>query len=328
MDFALLSVALILLSIALYVIADGVDLGVGLLILLAPREEGRDLMMLSLEPSWDGNETWLVFGGVLLWVAFPAAYFVLLPAFYLPVMLMLFALIFRGIAFAFRFQAGRLRWIWDWAFAGGSLCATVAQGLILGGFIDGVQTNDGLFAGSIFDFANLLGVFCALGLVGGYSLLGAGWLIWKTEGPTQIFAREVGHAGVILTSTMLLIVSAWTAITEPEVSNRWFGWPNILWLAPVPFLSIAILMSVWRNLWGRRTMAVFFQTILLFLLGFFGLAVSLWPYVVPRSINIHQALSDDQTLEFGLLGAVAIVPIVLAYQSYAYWVFRGKTKLH
>ena len=217
-------------AVGLYVLADGFDLGAGLLFLLAPREQDRDVMMESIAPLWDGNETWLVFGGALLWTAFPIGYYVLLPAFYLPLMIMLFALIFRGIAFEFRFQAKLFQRVWDYAFAGGSLLAVLAQGFVLGGFIGGVPVENGVFSGGPFNFFTVLGLLCAAGLVGGYAMLGAGWLIWKTNGPTQIFGREVGHAAVILTAACMALVGAWTAFTVPEVAERWFGWPRVLLL--------------------------------------------------------------------------------------------------
>ena len=194
-DLPLLFAAVAAFSVAVYVLSDGFDLGVGILFLAAPRDADRDVMMASIEPVWDGNETWLVMGGTLLFAAFPAAYYVLLPAFYLPIMFMLFALIFRGIAFGFRLQAVSYRWVWDIAFAGGSVLAVLCQGFVLGGFISGVPMEAGMFSGGPFDCFTILGLLCGLGLLGGYALLGAGWLIWKTEGSTQIFAREVGHRG-------------------------------------------------------------------------------------------------------------------------------------
>ncbi|HJZ13891.1 MAG TPA: cytochrome d ubiquinol oxidase subunit II, partial [Stellaceae bacterium] len=251
MDIPVVFALLAVFGVAVYVLADGFDLGVGILSFFAPREADRDLMMASIEPVWDGNETWLVFGGTLLFAAFPAAYYILLPAFYLPIMFMLFALISRGIAFAFRDRAGRSRRIWDFAFAGGSLLAAFAQGLVLGGFIGGVDVQSGIFHGSPLSFLSFLGVLCGLGLIGGYALMGAGWLIWKTDGQTQVFAREIGHAAVILTAAMLAVVSAWTALSEPQVADRWFSWPNIVWLAPIPLISVAALVATWRALWSR-----------------------------------------------------------------------------
>ena len=312
--------------VVVYVLADGFDLGVGILFLLAPRSEDRDLMMASVEPVWDGNETWLVMGGTLLLATFPAGYYVLLPAFYLPVMFMLFALVLRGIAFTFRLQTVRFRWVWDLAFAGGSVLAALCQGFVLGGLIDGVPMRDGMFAGGTFDFLSLLGLVCGIGLVGGYALLGAGWLIWKTDGATQVFAREVAHAALILTAAMMLLVSGWSAWSVPEVAARWFAWPNLAWLAPVPIVTAAVLLTMWKRIWTGRDVEVFLLAIVIFLLGFAGLVVSLWPYVVPRQVTIWDGIADPQTLVFVGVGVAIIIPIVLAYQANAYWVFRGKAK--
>ena len=325
-ELPVLLAAAVAFCVVVYVLADGFDLGIGILFLLAPREADRDLMMASVEPVWDGNETWLVMGGTLLLATFPAGYYVLLPAFYLPVMFMLFALIFRGIAFEFRHQAQTYRWVWDLAFAGGSLLATLCQGFILGGLINGVTMRDGMFAGGTFDFISLLGLVCGLGLVGGYALLGAGWLIWKTDGPTQVFAREVAHSALILTAIMMLLVSAWSAWSVPEVAARWFAWPNIAFLAPVPVVTAAVLAAIWRGLWTGREPRTFMLAIAVFLLGFAGLVASLWPYVVPRHVTIWDGVADPHTLMFVGVGIAIIIPIVLAYQAHAYWVFRGKTR--
>ncbi|WP_226579047.1 cytochrome d ubiquinol oxidase subunit II [Acuticoccus sediminis] len=326
-DLPALFAALVAFCVVVYVLADGFDLGVGILFLLAPRDADRDLMMASIEPVWDGNETWLVMGGTLLLATFPAGYYVLLPAFYLPVMTMLFALIFRGVAFGFRLQTRRLRWVWDLAFAAGSVVATLCQGFILGGLVGGVTVRDGMFAGGPFDAFGWLGLACGLGLLGGYALLGAGWLIWKTGGPTQVFAREVAHAALLLTGAMMVVVSAWSAIAVPEVAARWFAWPGIAWLSPVPLLAAAVMATLWRRIWTGGDAGTFVLALALFLLGFVGLVVSLWPYVVPRHITLWQGAADPQTLAFAGVGLLLIVPIVLAYQAHAYWVFRGKTRL-
>jgi cytochrome d ubiquinol oxidase subunit II len=324
----ILFAAAVAFCVVVYVLADGFDLGVGILFLLAPRNEDRGLMMASIEPVWDGNETWLVMGGTLLLAAFPAGYYVLLPAFYLPVIFMLFGLILRGIAFEFRLQTERFRWVWDLAFAGGSLVATLCQGLILGGLIAGVAVKDGMYAGGTFDFVTLLGLVCGVGLVGGYALLGAGWLIWKTDGPTQVFAREVAHSALILTAAMMLLVSAWSAWSVPEVMARWLSWPNIALLAPVPVVTATVIATIWRRIWIGREVGTFVLAIVVFLLGFAGLVVSLWPYVVPRHVTVWDGISDPQTLAFVGVGVAVIIPIVLAYQAHAYWVFRGKTRHH
>jgi cytochrome d ubiquinol oxidase subunit II len=325
MDLALVFAGLAAGAVGLYVLADGFDLGVGLLFPLAPREQDRDVIIESIAPLWDGNETWLVFGGALLWTAFPIAYYVLLPALYLPLMIMLFALIFRGIAFEFRFQATPHRRIWDYAFASGSLIATVAQGLVLGGFIGGVPVENGAFSGGPFSCFTLLGLFCAAGLVGGYGLLGAGWLIWKTNGQTQIFGRKAGQTAVILTAACMALVSIWTALTVPEVAERWFAWPRVLLLALMPMGAAVAVLLIWRALRESSETRPFVLTIVLFLLGFGGLAVSLWPYVVPRHATIWSAASDSATLRFVGVGVLTILPVILGYLGHAYWVFRGKT---
>jgi cytochrome bd ubiquinol oxidase subunit II len=321
----ILIAALVAFCVVVYVLADGFDLGVGILFLLAPRGQERDLMMASIEPVWDGNETWLVMGGTLLLATFPAGYYVLLPAFYLPIISMLFAFIFRGIAFGFRLQTVRFRWLWDLAFAGGSVVATMCQGLVLGGLINGVAMSGGMFAGRTFDFLSVLGLACGIGLVGGYALLGAGWLIWKTDGSTQVFAREVAHSALILTAIMMLLVSAWSAWSVPEVAGRWFARPTIAYLAPIPIITAVILLTIWRRIWTGGDAGTFVRSIIVFLLGFLGLVISIWPYVVPRHVTIWDGASDPQTLAFACTGAALIIPIVLAYQAYAYWVFRGKT---
>lgn len=325
-DWPLVFAAVAALAVVVYVLADGFDLGVGILFLIAPRETDRDLMMQAVEPVWDGNETWLVMGGTLLLAAFPAAYYVLLPALYLPVMAMLLALVLRGVAFSFRLQAQRRR-AWDFAFAGGSLVAALAQGAILGGILGGVPTRDGMFAGGPFAWWSILGVLCGLGLVAGYALLGAGWLIWKTTGGTQTFAREVGHTALLLTLATMAAVSAWTAWTDPAVADRWFAWPNPVLLAPFPIATCLVGVWLWHALWGPRDHLPFLLAIVIFLLGFCGLVVSLWPYVVPRSVTIWDGAADPQTLLFAGVGVAFVLPIVLAYQGYNYWVFRWKTTL-
>jgi cytochrome d ubiquinol oxidase subunit II len=328
MDAPLFFAFIVAFTVVIYVLADGFDLGVGILFLVAPRDTDRDIMMESIEPIWDGNETWLVMGGTLLLAVFAPAYYVLLPALYLPVTLMLFALIFRGIAFSFRYQTVRFRRIWDVAFAGGSLLAAFCQGLFLGGILGGVPMQNSAFSGGPFTCLNLLGVLCGLGMVAGYALLGAGWLIWKTEESTQTFGREVGRSALILTAVMMAAVSGWTALTVPAVAQRWFAWPNIGFLAPVPLITALVVVAIWRSLWSPRETRVFVLSILLFLLGFAGLAISLFPYIVPWEVTIWSGVADPQTLWFVGIGIVIIIPIVLAYQLHAYLVFHGKVGPH
>lgn len=326
-DLPIAFAALVAFCVVVYVLADGFDLGVGVLFLLAPRDGDRDLMMASIEPVWDGNETWLVMGGTLLLAVFPAGYYVLLPAFYLPIMAMLFALVFRGVAFGFRLQCRRRRRFWDLAFAGGSILAALCQGLVLGGVVEGVALDHGMFAGGPFDAFTLLGLLCGLGLLGGYALLGAAWLIWKTDGPTQVFAREVAHSATILTAAMLLAVSVWSAWSVPAVAERWFAWPAIAMLAPLPLAAAGLLLALWRRLWSGGDREPFLLAIGVFLLGFAGLLVSLWPYVVPRHVTLRDGIADPRTLAFVGVGVALVVPLVLAYQAHGYWIFRGKSRL-
>ena len=312
-------------GVAMYVIMDGFDLGVGILFLFAPEDADRDLMMNSIAPIWDGNETWLVLGGTLLIAVFPVAYATLLPAFYIPLVVMLFALIFRGIAFEFRFRATRFRRVWDWAFSGGSTLAGFCQGLVLGGFIDGVPVRNGAFAGGPFSFLSPFAVVCGLGLIAGYALLGATWLIFKTEGTTGAFGRAAARPALLLTLLFIAVVSLWTPLTHPAIAHRWFDWPNIGFLWPVPIVTALIAYGIWRAIAAEHDGRPFFLSIALFLLAFLGLGISLWPYAVPYAATLWQAASSPPTLRFVGVGVAVILPIILAYVGYAHWIFRGKT---
>jgi cytochrome d ubiquinol oxidase subunit II len=312
-------------SVVMYVIMDGFDLGVGILFIFAPSDDDRDLMMNSIAPFWDGNETWLVLGGTLLIAAFPLAYATLLPAFYVPIMALLFALIFRGIAFEFRFRATRFRWLWDWAFSGGAALAGFCQGLVLGGFVGGIKLRDGAFAGGTFDFLSAFGVLCGFGMIAGYALLGGCWLIFKTGGPTGAYGRAAARIALPATLAFIAAVSIWTPLTHREIAQRWFSWPNIGFLSPVPVLTALVALAIWRSIPGPREARPFLLSIALFLLGFLGLGISLWPYAVPYGATLWQAASSPATLAFVGIGTAVIVPIILCYVGYAYWVFRGKT---
>ncbi|GGJ04793.1 cytochrome d ubiquinol oxidase subunit II [Neoroseomonas lacus] len=325
-NLPVLFAALVAFCVVVYVLADGFDIGVGILLLLAPRPAERDMMLASVEPTWDGNETWLVMGGVLLLATFPAGYYVLLPAFYLPIIFMLFALVMRGVAFGFRQESVDLQRVWDVVFAGGSLVAALCQGIVLGGLITGVTMRNGAFAGGTFDFLTPLGLACGLGLVGGYALLGAGWLIMKTGGQTQLFAREVAHSALILTAAMLCTVSGLSALLVPEVAARWISWPDSLWLAPAPIVTAVALVTAWRRIWTGRDGLLFLMGLVVFAMGFVGLVASLWPYVVPRHVTIWDGVADRQSLVFIGVGVACVLPVVLAYQAHAYRVFRGKVR--
>lgn len=312
-------------SVVMYVVMDGFDLGIGILVAFAPGEAERATMINSIAPFWDGNETWLVLGGTLLIAAFPLAYAILLPAFYLPLMTMLFALVFRGVAFEFRFRSSRFRWLWDLAFIGGSMLATFCQGIVLGGFINGIHVADGAFGGSTFDFLSVFALICGAGLLPGYAMLGAAWLILKTIGTTADYGRVALRIALPLTLALIALVSIWTPLAYPQIALRWFSWPNIAYLSPVPIVTAAVAFWAWRAISGTRDWLPFLLAIMLFLLAFVGLGISLWPYAVPYTATLWEATSSPPTLAFVGAGTAAIVPVVLAYFAFVYWVFRGKT---
>jgi cytochrome d ubiquinol oxidase subunit II len=328
LDLPLLFALLLALGIALYVVMDGFDLGIGMLFPFAPGDSDRDAMMNSVAPIWDGNETWLVLGGTVLIAAFPGAYAALLPAFYLPLMLMLFALIFRGIAFEFRFRAGRFRRLWDWAFAGGSALAALCQGVVLGGFIDGVPlggtASAPVFSGGAFGLFSWFALASGLGVAAGYTLLGATWLMLKTAGSTGAFGRRAARPALIVTLAFIALISLWTPLAHEPIRLRWFSLPNILFLWPVPFVTALTAAIIWRGIDGTREGVPFFGSIALFLLALAGLGVSVFPYAVPWSVTIWQAASSTPTLEFTGVGVLVILPVILAYLAYSHWIFRGK----
>ncbi len=315
---------LIATAVLLYVILDGFDLGIGILFPTTRDEGERDQMMNSIAPFWDGNETWLVLGGGGLWVAFPKAYAVIMPAFYLPVIVMLLSLIFRGVSFEFRFVSKPGHRLWDFAFWAGSTLATFAQGVILGGLIQGVTVVDGKFAGGPFDWATPFALLSGVGLVLGYALLGAGWLIFKTEGPVQERARA--QAKVLLFAVLIAIalVSLWTPASMARIAERWFAMPNIFFLWPVPLVTAALGFLVWRGLVNRRELTPFIGTVGLFVLAYLGLAISTFPYLVPPTLTIWDTAAVPDSQIFTLIGTVIMLPIILGYFVFVFWTFRAK----
>jgi cytochrome d ubiquinol oxidase subunit II len=318
--------ALIGAAVALYVILDGFDLGIGILFPFAKKDKERDQMIASIAPFWDGNETWLVLGGGGLWVAFPRAYAVIMPALYLPVIVMLLALVFRGVAFEFRTVADTSKKYWTFAFAAGSTLAAFCQGLILGGLIQGIKVENGAFAGGAFDFATPFALLCALGVVAGYALLGATWLVMKTDGAVAQRARA--HAKMLLVAVLafMAVVSVWTPLEFPRIAQRWFALPNILFLWPVPAITALIALMAWRWLERGRDVRPFVAAIALFLLGYAGLVISVYPYLVPPTLTIWDAAAAPASQIFMLLGTLPLLPIILMYTGFVYYLFRGKVR--
>jgi cytochrome d ubiquinol oxidase subunit II len=310
-------------AVVLYVILDGFDLGIGMLFPLAEDDAERDQMMASIAPFWDGNETWLVMGGVGLLVAFPPAYAVVMPALYLPVIVMLLALVFRGVAFEFR-EIGANKALWNTAFAGGSTLAGFAQGVILGGLIQGIAVKDGAYAGGTFDWATPFALLCGFGVSFGYALLGATWLVMKTKGPVAERART--HAVWLLYAVLgfMAAVSLWTPLAFPRIAERWFSLPNFFFLWPVPLLTALAAFAAWHSLRRGGDFVPFLATIGLFLLGFAGLVISSFPYLVPPSLTVWQTAAAPASQTFMLAGTVVLLPLILAYTAYVYWLFRGK----
>jgi cytochrome d ubiquinol oxidase subunit II len=313
-------------AVALYVILDGFDLGTGILFPFARTERERDQMMNSIAPFWDGNETWLVLGGGGLWVAFPRAYAVVMPALYLPVIVMLLALVFRGVSFEFRAVAIASKKYWNFAFAAGSTLAGFCQGLILGGLIQGIKVENGVFAGGPFDWATPFACLCGLGVVTGYALLGATWLAMKTEGEVAERARLQAKALLIGVLAFMGVVSIWTPLAFERIAARWFSTPNIYLLWPVPLLTAFTALMAWRWLDERRDVLPFLAAIALFLLGYLGLVISSYPYLVPPVLTIWQAAAAPASQLFMLIGTLILLPIILGYIVFVYWVFRGKVR--
>jgi len=323
-------IGLLGVAVTLYVLMDGFDLGLGILFPLARDKVERDQMMSSVAPFWDGNETWLVLGGGGLWVAFPKAYAIIMPALYIPVIVMLLALILRGVSFEFRVVSDNR--FWDFTFFFGSLVATFAQGLILGGLIQGIVVVDGAFAGGPFDWFDPFTICCGLGLIAGYGLLGVTWIMLKTEGPVRERMRALAVPLLAAVMVFVAVVSLWTPFAVSRIAERWFAWPNIAMLWPVPVLTAGLAFLVMRAIWADRSFFPFFGSMGIFLFCFIGLAVSTWPYIVPPpgegpgGVTVAEAASSPETQLFLLVGALALIPVNLAYTAFNYWTFRGKVR--
>lgn len=326
-DLPLIWGLLIATGVLLYVLLDGFDLGLGILFPLAPSDKSRDLMMNSIAPFWDGNETWLVLGGGGLLAAFPLAYSILMPAFYIPIILMLMGLIMRGVAFEFRFKSqGAQRQLWSFVFHYGSVGAAFFQGVILGAFIHGVQVDGRNFSGSPFDWASAFSIMTGIAVVFGYALLGSTWLIMKTEGETQKWARKIGIYVLGFVGLFMAVVSIAMPIMSEHVRQIWFTTPNIYYLSVLPVTTAILFLLLWMDLvQGKREYRPFFLSLGIFLTGYIGLGIGVYPWIVPFHYTVHQAAASGPGLSLMLVGVVPALPLILAYTGYCYYVFRGKT---
>tara|TARA_R110002167_G_scaffold321961_1_gene527837 strand:+ start:1384 stop:2385 length:1002 start_codon:yes stop_codon:yes gene_type:complete len=323
-DLTIIWAGIIGFGIMMYVLMDGFDLGQGILFPFAPNEKARDTMMNSVAPIWDGNETWLVLGGAGLLAAFPLVYSVFLPALYIGVFLLLAGLIFRGIAFEFRFKANTSKYLWSWSFAVGSIVASFAQGAVVGAYIQGFETEGFVYSGGALDWLTPFTVITGSGLVVGYALLGSTWLILKTEGELQGWAYKITPRLLLGLLMVFAIVCIYTPFIDESVKTRWFDNISIIWVLPVLVLycSWIVLSSVKK----RQDGMPFVATMGIFLFSYLGLVVSKWPYIVPPNFTIYDAASAYNSQLFLLLGFLFVIPIVLGYTSWTYWVFRGKVK--
>ncbi len=311
-------------AVLMYVLLDGFVLGLGILLPFGHDEHERDRMMNTAAPIWDGNETWLVLGGSGLLAAFPKVYGAMLSGLYLPVLLMLIALVFRGVAFEFRFKANRTRPLWGAAFFLGSLVATFAQGVILGAIVQGIPLAEGERTAGAFAWFSPFVVLTGLSLIAGYALLGATWLVLKTDGALQDLAYALTRPLVIAVIAAMLLVSAWLPFLDAIRMQRWFNWPSVLWLSPVPVLTALNAVLLWRAVARRHERAPFVLTVSFFGLGFLGLVLGMWPYLLPPRLTIWNSAATPSSQTFVLIGALVLIPLVLAYTAYSYRVFRGK----
>lgn len=314
-------------AIFIYVLLDGFDLGIGILFPFAPSDKCRDRMMNSIAPFWDGNETWLVLGGGGLFAAFPLAYAILLPAFYMPIILMLLGLILRGVAFEFRFKSEEhTRRLWDYAFHIGSLTATFCQGAILGAFLQGVKVQGRNFSGGPFDWVSGYSMMIGIALIAGYTLIGATWLVMKTEDITQEWARKTASYVLGFVGFFLVMVSIGMPLHHEYIQTFWFSKPTFYYLLPLPIITAGAFILLWRDLHQKKhENRPFFTSILIFLTAYIGLSVSIYPWIVPFHFALWDAAASGPGLSLMLVGVVPLLPLILGYTGYCYYIFRGKS---
>jgi len=323
-DLTIIWAGIIAIAIIAYVVMDGFDLGIGILFQSFKVGPDRDTAMNSIAPVWDGNETWLVMGGGGLLAAFPLAYAIILPALYAPLTAMLLGLVLRGVAFEFRWRDAAHRKTWDAAFTLGSAVATLAQGITLGALLQGIHIEGRAYAGGWWDWLTPFSLLTGVGLMIGYSLLGACWLNWKTEGALQQQAAALARKLGVLLLVAIALVSLMTLGLEPQYYNRWLAYPGVLATAQVPLATLIVTVMFYRSLSKRQHAAPFFWALGLFGLSLVGLAISIWPYVIPARVTIWEAAAPVRSQVFMLIGAGIMLPVILAYTGWAYWVFRGK----
>jgi len=325
-DLTVIWALIIVFALFVYVVMDGFDLGIGILFPGFKVGPERDTAMNSIAPVWDGNETWLVLGGGGLFAAFPLAYAIILSALYAPIIAMLLALVFRGVAFEFRWRDPAHRVFWDIAFTGGSFVAALSQGIVLGALLQGIEVSGRAYAGGWWDWLTPFSLLTGLSVVIAYALLGATWLILKTEGNLQRHAIRVAWRFGAATLAAIVIVSLATPFLKGAYFDRWLSYPNILLVSPVPILVAVASHAFIRSLRAGQELAPFLLTLFVFLLCFVGLGISVFPYVVPGAVTIWDAATDRSSQVFMLIGTSVVMPLILVYTGWAYWVFRGKVK--
>lgn len=324
LELSFIWAGIIAFAVLVYVILDGFDLGVGLLFPLTDDEKERDVMMNSVAPIWDGNETWLVLGGGGLFAVFPLAYAIVMPALYIPITVMLLGLVFRGVAFEYRWRTTRWKRLWDVSFFGGSLAASMCQGIALGALVQGIEIEGRAYAGGWWDWLTPFSMLTGVAVTVGYAMLGATWLNMKLEGRIQSHMRRLAWPFAVATVVFMGVFSLWTPFLDVEYFNRWFAWPTVAFSVLVPALVGLSIFGLFHGLQLQRDVQPFLCALALFVLGFIGIGVSFYPHMVPPSLTIVDAAAPDSSLKFALVGTLFLLPIILAYTAYAYWVFRGK----
>lgn len=328
MEFELSFIWAIIITFAVlcYVILDGFDLGIGILFPSAKSEQDKSVMMNTIAPVWDGNETWLVMAGGGLFAVFPLAYAVIMPALYMPIILMLLALIFRGVAFEYRWRTVRWKPVWDFSFFAGSVIAAFTQGISLGALVQGIEVSNRAYAGGWWDWLTPFSLFTGCAVVIGYGLLGSTWLIMKTEGELQTRMRGYAKWLGIATLSFIGVVSIVTPFQDPAYFHRWFALPGSVFSVLVPALLALCTWLLFKGLKHDKEAQPFLASLGLFVLSFIGILISFYPNIVPPSLTIAEAAAPDSSLKFALMGTIVLVPLILIYTAYAYWVFRGKVR--